>query len=77
MTDHDPAETGEVRPSELADVCGDLSIRERIDRASTILQPFTTHRQARGIVGAVNDAFNLLQWGMTVAEEEAEEERDG
>lgn len=75
MSDKNPTEVREVRPSDLADVCGDLSIRERIDRASAILQPFTTHPQARDIVSAVNDAFNLLQWGMTTAEE-AEEERD-
>lgn len=46
----------------------------RIDRASRILQPFTSNDYGTSrIQRAINDAFNVLQWGKTVPEEEVEE----
>lgn len=45
----------------------------RLERAATILHPFTHHdNTGPPIEDAVNDAFNVLEWGKTAAEEAAE-----
>ena len=55
-----------------------VDTRERLyarnERASLILQPYTSHAEGKTpIQKAVNDAFNVLQWGRTAAEEREEE----
>jgi hypothetical protein len=51
----------------------------RIKRATDILHPHTCHKEnlgrmtvAANLRAAVNDAFNVLEWGKTLAEEEKE-----
>lgn len=46
----------------------------RLQKAASILHPFTTQEYGETLMQqAINDAFSVLEWGETVAEEEAEQ----